>query len=172
MSSTTVGTGIPASHQRGKVRRSKQAMGAAIAVLLGSLVAPFASAVPTTAAPIVGQGFVVTPADLDFILQQIKIAEAHVANTTSLTGPCGALVGDGPDQIVSPLLSARSAHRGRVVQQPAARPGDLRRSRPGLPTSDYPDLPAAESNPPLFGPPGPAPPTPRRPARCSTPSRA
>jgi len=53
----------------------------------------------------VGQGFAVTAADLAFILQQIKIAEAHVANTTSETGPCGALLGSGPDQLASPLLS-------------------------------------------------------------------
>jgi Ca2+-binding RTX toxin-like protein len=46
-----------------------------------------------------GQGFTVTPADLAFILKQIKIAEAHVANTTSATGPCGALVGSGPNQV-------------------------------------------------------------------------
>ncbi|MFN0027540.1 MAG: peroxidase family protein, partial [Acidimicrobiales bacterium] len=51
-----------------------------------------------------GAGFTVTTADLAFILKQIKIAEAHVVNTTSATGPCGALVGTGPDQIASPLL--------------------------------------------------------------------
>ncbi len=53
----------------------------------------------------VGEGFTVTPSDLAYILQQIKIAEAHVANTTSVTGPCGALVGTGPNQLPSPLLS-------------------------------------------------------------------
>ncbi|WP_236783068.1 peroxidase family protein [Arthrobacter sp. QXT-31] len=53
----------------------------------------------------VGAGFTVTPSDLSFILKQIKIAEAHVANTTSETGPCGALVGTGPNQLASPLLS-------------------------------------------------------------------
>ncbi|MFJ4268389.1 peroxidase family protein [Paenarthrobacter nicotinovorans] len=52
-----------------------------------------------------GSGFTITPADLSFILKQIKIAEAHVANTTSATGPCGALLGTGPDQIATPLLS-------------------------------------------------------------------
>ncbi|WP_091416434.1 peroxidase family protein [Arthrobacter sp. OV608] len=52
-----------------------------------------------------GAGFTITPADLSFILKQIKIAEAHVANTTSATGPCGALVGTGPNQLASPLLS-------------------------------------------------------------------
>jgi Ca2+-binding RTX toxin-like protein len=58
-----------------------------------------AAAAPT------GQGFAVTPSDLAYILKQIKIAEAHVANTTSVTGPCGALVGTGPNQLSSPLLS-------------------------------------------------------------------
>ncbi|MCY7288138.1 MAG: heme peroxidase, partial [Cryobacterium sp.] len=63
-----------------------------------------ATAISATAAP-VGQGFSVTASDLSFILKQIKIAEAHVANTTSATGPCGALVGTGPNQIASPLVS-------------------------------------------------------------------
>src|SRR4051812_1725740 len=67
-------------------------------VLSGLVLAPAASA---AVAP-VGNGFTVTPSDLAFILKQIKIAEFHVANTTSLTGPCGALVarpGDGiPDE--------------------------------------------------------------------------
>lgn len=52
-----------------------------------------------------GQGFTVTPSDLAFILKQIKIAEAHVANTTSETGPCGAMVGTGPTRIATPLIS-------------------------------------------------------------------
>jgi len=51
----------------------------------------------------VGQGFTVSPADLAFILKQIKIAEAHVAGTTSATGPCGALVGSGPNQVPNAL---------------------------------------------------------------------
>src|SRR4051812_23964427 len=53
---------------------------------------------PALAGPahaVVGQGFTVTPSDLAFILKQIKISEAHVANTTSATGPCGALLGNG-----------------------------------------------------------------------------
>lgn len=56
------------------------------------------------AAP-VGQGFNVTASDLAYILKQIKIAEAHVANTTSVTGPCGALLGSGPNQVPTPLTS-------------------------------------------------------------------
>ena len=73
-------------------------------VVLGAVLATAALAVPAQAAPI-GQGFTITPADLAYILKQIKIAEAHVANTTSETGPCGALLGTGPDQLPSPLLS-------------------------------------------------------------------
>ncbi|WP_458115220.1 peroxidase family protein [Arthrobacter sp. D2-10] len=59
---------------------------------------------PAQAAP-VGQGFKVTTSDLAFILRQIKIAEAHVRNTTSETGPCGALLGTAPDQVPGPLVS-------------------------------------------------------------------
>ncbi|MEV6636387.1 peroxidase family protein [Actinoplanes sp. NPDC051470] len=73
---------------------------AAVAALLaGTLVAT-----PAQAAPI-GQGFTITPTDLSYILKQIKIAEAHVRNTTSATGPCGALLGAGPDQLASPMLA-------------------------------------------------------------------
>ncbi|MFZ4720080.1 MAG: peroxidase family protein, partial [Ilumatobacteraceae bacterium] len=56
------------------------------------------SMTPSAAAPI-QQGFELAPSDLRFILQQIKIAEHHVANTTAETGPCGALIGPGPNQI-------------------------------------------------------------------------
>ena len=52
----------------------------------------------------VGQGFTVTPADLAFILKQIKIAERHAATLTPLN-PCGTLVGPGPDQIPDALTS-------------------------------------------------------------------
>ena len=67
----------------------------------GISLAPATAAV-ANAAP-VRQGFSVSPADLRFILEQIKIAEAHVQNTTAETGPCGALLGTGPDQVPSPL---------------------------------------------------------------------
>ncbi len=65
---------------------------AVAAVLVSAiLVAPAVHAAP------IGQGFTVTAADLAYILKQIKIAEAHVANTTVATGPCGALA-VGPAQ--------------------------------------------------------------------------
>ena len=91
--------------QRGLLDRPKRWLASVVALAVSiALCLPL---IPTaaSAAPIVGQGFTVTPSDLAFILKQIKIAEAHVANTTELTGPCGALVGTGPDQIESPLLS-------------------------------------------------------------------
>ena len=46
----------------------------------------------------VGQGFNVTPRDLVFILEQIKIAEAHAESRTTLN-PCGTLIGTGQNQI-------------------------------------------------------------------------
>ena len=63
-------------------------------------------------ANVVGEGFTVTPSDLAFILKQIKIAEAHSA-VLAAQGPgpstdpvrCQAMIGTGPNQIASPLLS-------------------------------------------------------------------
>ncbi|MEN9643698.1 MAG: hypothetical protein RL238_367 [Actinomycetota bacterium] len=78
--------------QRGG-RRWALALTAAMAV---PVVAPLG--VGTSAAP-VGQGFELNASDLRYILQQIKIAEHHVAFTDETTGQCGALIGDGPDQI-------------------------------------------------------------------------
>ena len=74
------------------------------AVALGVGLTLTATTTAATAAP-VGSGFNVTASDLAFILKQIKIAEAHVANTTSATGPCGALIGTGPNQIPDALTS-------------------------------------------------------------------
>ncbi len=62
-----------------------------------ALFSPLASS-PVNAAP-VGQGFNLNASDLRFILKQIQIAENHVANTTTATGPCGAMLGAGANQI-------------------------------------------------------------------------
>ena len=69
---------------------------------MGILLAMFATLVVSgtgfsVQAP-VGEGFTVVPADLAFILKQIKIAEHHAATLTP-ADPCGTLVGPGPDQI-------------------------------------------------------------------------
>ena len=83
-------------------RRTKLGASAAVVSLIGGLMV---TSLGAQAAPVVGQGFTVSAADLRFILDQIKIGEAHVVNTTPATGPCGALLGTGPDQVPSPLLS-------------------------------------------------------------------
>ncbi|MHA7221961.1 peroxidase family protein [Arthrobacter sp. RHLT1-20] len=100
-----------------------------------------------------GQGFTVSPADLAFILKQIKIAEAHVANTTSATGPCGALVGFGPNQIPSPLVSQglRTVDGSCNNLQPGQEMfGAADQTFPRLTT---PQFKGAENSPPAFGPP-------------------
>ena len=91
------------------MRSSRGYVGRTALVAVISIVASFCTLLPgspaVAAQAAVGQGFTITASDLAYILKQIKIAEAHVANTTSATGPCGALLGTGPNQIRSPLLS-------------------------------------------------------------------
>ena len=86
------------------MRKVSKRLGAVVGVLMSASFLPMVAPANAVVAP-VGQGFAVTASDLSFILKQIKIAEAHVANTTSTTGPCGALVGTGLNQIPSPLVS-------------------------------------------------------------------
>ena len=76
----------------------------ASALLVIGLVPAVAMVGPAAQAAPAGQGFTVTPADLAFILKQIKIAESHAA-TRRRRPPCGTLVGNGPNQIPSPLVS-------------------------------------------------------------------
>ncbi|WP_309124748.1 peroxidase family protein, partial [Arthrobacter sp.] len=83
--------------------RARAVAAATVALLPVAMILPVAGANAVVAPT--GQGFTVNAADLAFILKQIKIAEAHVANTTSDTGPCGAMLGTGPDQLASPLVS-------------------------------------------------------------------
>ena len=72
----------------------------ASAVGLLAVVAVPGSPVPSASAQApIGQGFNLNPSDLRFILQQIKIAENHVATTTAENAPCGALLGPADDQI-------------------------------------------------------------------------
>src|SRR4051812_29898465 len=135
------------------VRKGRIAAIAAIATIAAFLV-------PATASPVqaatVGQGFTITPTDLSYILKQIKVAEAHVANTTSTTGPCGALLGTGPNQLASPLLSfgLRTVDGSCNNLVPGkARIGAADEVFPRLTTPVFAD---AESNPPAFGPPAPS----------------
>ena len=89
------------------MRRVNRGLGAVIGVLMSAsflpVVAPIGAAVAV--AP-VGQGFNLNASDLRFILQQIKIAEAHAASATA-ANPCGTLLGAGPNQI--PNAAAQAA---------------------------------------------------------------
>ena len=88
-----------------------RAVAAATVLAMVALVLPMAMSA-SRAATVVGQGFTVTPADLAFILKQIKIAEAHSA-VLAAQGPgdssdpvrCQSMIGTGPNQIESPLVS-------------------------------------------------------------------
>src|SRR5436305_10824353 len=107
----TVGTttGAPATGPRAPGRRQARArVGLALAsVALLAAAAGLGIARNTASAGtsgVVGNGFVVTPGDLAFILKQIKIAEHHAATATP-ANPCGTLVGPGPDQIPDAITS-------------------------------------------------------------------
>ena len=146
---------IPRLHtsRRRPAKRRSAAFVASFAVA-ATVLAP--TTAPPAAAADVGQGFTITTSDLAYILKQIKIAEAHVANTTSETGPCGALIGTGPNQIASPLVSAGL----RTVD------GSCNNLVPGkerigaadevFPRLTNPEFKAAEPTPAGFGPPGPS----------------
>ncbi|MFN0026005.1 MAG: hypothetical protein ACKV2O_02300, partial [Acidimicrobiales bacterium] len=49
------------------------------------------ASVSPAAAP-TGAGFTITKGDISYIIEQIRIAEAHDARTNSTTGPCGAMI--------------------------------------------------------------------------------
>ena len=131
-------------------------------------------------ANIVGEGFTVTPADLAFILKQIKIAEAHSA-VLAAQGPgdstdpmrCQAMIGTGPNQIESPLVSFGL----RTVD------GSCNNLQPGQATYGAADQTFPRLTEPVFAPAEPITPASRsarsdprpthRPAAtCSTPSPA
>ncbi|MCU1561711.1 MAG: heme peroxidase, partial [Arthrobacter sp.] len=147
-----------ASTMAGDQRRfSKPArlVAAGTTMALLSLLGLTTTAVGANAAPTpVGAGFTVTTADLAYILKQIKIAEAHVANTTSATGPCGALVGRGPNQVPNALTS----YGLRTVDGSCNNliPG---RESYGAADKVFPRLTQAEfhgAEPSVFGPPAPS----------------
>ena len=125
------------------MRRKRATVAVAVTMAMGIAGIPPALLVSAEAAT-VGQGFTVTPSDLAFILKQIKIAEAHVANTTSATGPCGALVGTGPNQLAEPAALLRAADGRRLLQQP----GRPARRRTALRTRCSRGWPRRRSRPP------------------------
>ncbi len=162
------GTSRPRGPASGVTRR---VTAGALALLIGVGIVPSVLAPAVSAAP-AGAGFTVTASDLAFILKQIKISEAHVANTTSETGPCGALVGTGPDQIPSPLVSLglRTVDGSCNNLQPGQETfGAADQTFPRLTT---PVFKSAEDSPPAFGPSQARRRTRRRRATFSTPSPA
>ena len=142
---------------RGHRKSAKKALAGVSSLLLAVTLLPIGLLTPAQSAQInVGQGFSITPSDLKFILAQIKIAENHVANTTTATGPCGALVGTGPNQIPSPLVSKGL----RTVDGSCNNLQDGQETF-GAADQVFPriggkDFRPAEANPPLFGPPNPS----------------
>ena len=102
----------------------------------------------------VGSGFTVTPADLAFILKQIKIAERHSRAFQGNPDPGdpgqprsdrrpGLLPVDGrpecePDP--GPAHHLRPAHGRWIVQQPVPGPREVRGRGPAVPAPDDPGL--------------------------------
>ncbi len=120
-----------------------------LGLLAGSAVLAGSSASQAT----VGSGFTVTPADLSYILQQIKIAEQHAVTQTP-ANLCGTLLGTGPNQINSPLLSfglrtVDGSCNNLIAGQ--EKHGAADQTFPRLTT---PFFGPAEADPGLFGPPG------------------
>ena len=92
--------------RRPRRRRRATAIGATLVVVAGTVLQAVVATTPASAVPApVGQGFTVTATDLSFILKQIKIAERHAAHAHRGASPCAALIGTGPNQIPSPLVS-------------------------------------------------------------------
>ncbi|MEI7618590.1 MAG: peroxidase family protein [Actinomycetota bacterium] len=143
----------PSRSNDGNTRQRRfVALGLAVTMLATAAVA-VAGNLGASAAP-VGQGFTVTPSDLDYILRQIKVAEHH-ALTATAADPCAGLLGTGPDQIPSPLIGMglRTVDGSCNNLQPGqATFGTADKTFPRLTT---PVFKAAEPTPAGFGPPKP-----------------
>ena len=97
--SKSSGPGGPRTRERGLAGRSRPfAALCALAIVLG-LTLQLGSITTASAAPApVGNGFVVTPGDLAFILKQIRIAEMH-STTLTASDPCGTMLAQPGDNI-------------------------------------------------------------------------
>ncbi len=124
------------------------------AMLVALLVPLLSAPVQPASAAIIGQGFTVTSSDLAYILKQIKIAEYHAANTSSSSGPCGALLGSGPNQIPSPLLSFGLRTVDGSCNNLQAGQESFGAADQTFPRLAPPVFGPAEADPGLFGPPG------------------
>src|SRR3954471_9002643 len=124
-------------------------------VIPSALIVQMGGVAPSNAAgATVGQGFTVTASDLSYILKQIKIAESHVDKTTSATGPCGALLGTGPNQLASPLLSFGLRTVDGSCNNLVAGRGRIGAADELFPRLTTPEFRNAGQVPPGFGPPG------------------
>src|SRR4051794_9176299 len=148
----------PPGQAFGSRSRSRWAAVTAASAVAVSLLTPWtaAPAQGAVAPESIGQGFTVTPSDLSYILKQIKIAENHVANTTPATGPCGALLGTGPNQLASPLLSMGLRTVDGSCNNLVAGNEQIGAADQLFPRLATPVFSDAESNPPLFGPAAPS----------------
>jgi Ca2+-binding RTX toxin-like protein len=144
--------GMPSRSKR-RVSKMRAALALMLPAVLGTSTLLNSVSLPKVAAAPVGQGFTITPSDLAFILKQIKIAEAHVANTTVATGPCGALLGQGPNQVPTPLTSY-----GLRTVDGSCNNLQVGRERFGASDETFPRLANPEfrnAEPAIFGPPAP-----------------
>lgn len=142
--------GGTAWHPTKAKRFRRVAAGTAIAIPVAMLF-PSAALMAQAAVAPVGEGFTVSPSDLAYILKQIKIAERHAA-TLSPAHPCDTLIGTGPDQIASPLVSfgLRTVDGSCNNLQPGQETfGAADQKFPRLAT---PVFKAAENSPAGFGP--------------------
>ena len=95
---------VPKTRGRARAARLKGSVAGFGALLLTVTLLPLGVLTPAAQAAPAGQGFTITPADLSFILDQIRIAEHHAA-TQSVANPCRTMIGTGPNEFPSPLLS-------------------------------------------------------------------
>ena len=122
-------------------RRIRTAVAGISTLVLGVTLLPLGLVTSADAgtAP-VGQGFNVTKSDLAYILKQIKIAERHVRTTTG-DRTVRLAARRRPRPGAEPAAQLRSAHRRRLLQQPAARARRLRCRRQALPAARAGGLP-------------------------------
>ena len=148
-------TNPPTNRRQRRKKHRKQTFSIKTVAAVTTLMMPVAMGLPVVAAnavqAAVGEGFTITASDLSFILKQIKIAERHAATYTP-DNLCGTLIGTGPDQIPSPLVSAglRTVDGSCNNLQPSQeRFGSADQPFPRLTTPVFKD---AENSPPGFGP--------------------
>ena len=111
MGTSAIGLRHERAPGRSRTTKARSVAGATVLAMV-ALLLPMGLGSTAQAANVVGEGFTVTPSDLSFILKQIKIAEAHSA-VLAAQGPgpstdpvrCQSMIGTGPNQIESPLLS-------------------------------------------------------------------